>query len=106
MEGEAQAHHDGQPGTDAPDRVELDQRADTGDEHRGLDEQGRVDGGERLAVVHGDARDQHDGRDICHEHGQHVLQAEGDGFADRHASVEPVDVVDGGRCAGSLVFHL
>ena len=41
---------------DAPDGVELDERADTGDEHGSLNEQRRVDGGERLTVVHGDAR--------------------------------------------------
>ena len=33
-------------------------------------------------------------------------QAEGDGFADRNSAVELVDVVDGRRRAGSLVFHL
>ena len=38
----------------------------------GLDEHGRVDGGEGRAVVDGDAGDQHDRRDIGDEHGQHV----------------------------------
>lgn len=79
---------------DAPDGIELDERADTGDEHGGLNEQRRVDGGECLSVIDGDARNQHDGRDVCHEHGQHVLQAEGNGFADR----------DSAFCAADCVF--
>lgn len=65
-----------------------------------------VDGGERLTVIDGDACNQHDGRDVCHEHGQHVLQAEGDGFSDWGSSIELVDVVDGRRCAGRLRFYL
>ena len=59
-----------------------------------------VDGGERLIVIDGDACNQHDGRDVCHEHGQHMLQAEGNGFADRNSAVKPIDVADGRRCAG------
>ena len=53
-----------------------------------------VDGGERLTVIDGDACNQHDGRDVCHEHGQHMLQAEGNGFADR----------DSAFCAADCVF--
>ena len=37
-EGKADAHHDGEARTDFPDGVELDERADTCDNHAVLDE--------------------------------------------------------------------
>ena len=64
-ERKAQAHHDRQPRTDTPDGVELNERADTGNQHCRLNEQRRVDGGECRAVVNSDARNQHDRRDIA-----------------------------------------
>ena len=36
-ERKADAHHDGEPGTDFPDRVELDKRTDARDNHAVLD---------------------------------------------------------------------
>ena len=69
----AQAHHDRKPGADAPDGIELNERADTGNKHGRLNEKRRVDGGECHAVIDRDACNQHDRRDVRDEHRQHVL---------------------------------
>ena len=108
QEGEADAHDDGQLGADLPDGIELENGADTGGEHGALEELGDLHRGQvAVGAPHqgGAAHDEHR-RQVGDEHGQHVLQAEGNRLGQRDPPVQPIDVV----CADGfddrfLVFH-
>ena len=100
QKGKADAHDHRQTGADLPDGVQLEQRADAGDKHTVLQQPRRFHRRKGLAVVHSHGRNDDKGRDVGHEHGQHVLQAKGNGLGDGYASLQPVDVFDPGllRC--------
>lgn len=70
-ECETDAHDDGEAGADFPDRVELDERADACDNHAVLDKRS----GDALFDPDNICKDD-DRRNVTHEHGEHVLQAE------------------------------
>lgn len=81
-EGEADAHDDGQAAAHAPERIQLDERADAGDEHGVLNEH-------RPHILDSPRRhDNGDGGQIRHEHGEHVLKPEGKRLQKPDASVE------------------
>lgn len=70
-ECETDAHDDGEAGADFPDGVELDERADACDNHAVLDERGG-----KAFFNPDDVCKDDDRRNVAHEHGEHVLQAE------------------------------
>ena len=65
---------DGKPAAHPPQREQLHEGADAGDEHGVLNERGPQVFGKA-----GRCRNDRDGREVRHEHGQHVLQAIGEG---------------------------
>lgn len=62
-EREADAHDDRQTWADLPDGVELQKRADTGDEHAVLQQPRRLNGGEGFALIDGDRGNDDERRD-------------------------------------------
>ena len=84
-EGEAHAHDDGQAAADAPDGEELDERANTRNEHRGLDEHRRV-------LDAGGSRNDGDGSQVGDEHRQDVLDAVGHARKPGDLGVEGLEV--------------
>ena len=84
----ADAHHDGEPGADFPDGVELDERADARDNHAVLNKRS----GDALFDPDDICKDD-DGGNVAHEHGEHMLQAERDGLQKRYATVQLINVI-------------
>lgn len=70
-------------------REELDQTADTRDHHRTLDKIGRL----RRRQPTGTCNDQNRS-DICHKHRQYMLQSKRNGFADRHLTIQFVNIIN------------
>ena len=87
-ERKADAHHDGEPGTDFPDRVELDKRTDARDDHAILNKRS----GNALFNSDDIGKDD-DGGNVAHEHGEHMLHAERNGLQKRYATVQLINVV-------------
>ena len=71
-------HDDGHLAADGAHREQLDQRDDAGHQH-GVLEQRHLDPGEFLRPAAGrtGTGDDQDGGQVAHEHGQHMLQAQG-----------------------------
>ena len=90
-EGKADAHDHRQPGTDSPDGIQLNQRGDTRDEH-GVLKQNRGLGLAQRGL--GRPGDNGDRRQVRDEHGQDMLESEGNRFPQRHSALQPVDVID------------
>ena len=107
QEGEGAAHDDGQLGADLPDGVQLDGGADTGGEHAALQDACDLGGGELTgaAVNQGSGHDDQDGNQVCNEHCQNMLQAEGNGLTQGNTAVQLVDVVNAHIVLGGLFFH-
>ena len=82
-EREADAHDDGQSAAQAPDGEQLDKRADACNEHGRLNHPARF----RIAKA-GHAGNDHDRRQVRHEHGQDVLDAIGHRAQNRYVAVE------------------
>ena len=82
------AHHDRQARTHTPHGEELHQGSYTGDDHTVLDKCGA-----NGAIEPHGRRQDHDGGDVADKHGQHMLQAEGKSLAQRHSTVEPIEVL-------------
>ena len=72
------------------DREQLHQCADTGNQHGTLDQHCHI----RSRQSAGSAYDQ-DRSDICHEHGEDMLQAKGNRLMHRHHAVQLVQVRNG-----------
>ncbi len=67
-ECKADAHHDGESGTDFPNGVELDERTDARNNHAILDKRS----GDALFDSDNIGKDD-DGRYVAHEHGEYML---------------------------------
>ena len=94
------AHDDGEPAADGADGVQLNEGDETRDHHGVLQQRHpqRAEPG-----VHGEpagAQDDQQGRQVADEHGQNVLQAQGDGLAQRDPSVQFI-----GRGVDRFLFH-
>ena len=87
-ECKADAHHDGEPGADFPDGVELDERTDARDNHAILNKRS----GDALFDPD-DIGEDDDGGNVAHEHGEYMLQAKGNGLQKRNATVKLINVV-------------
>ena len=90
-ECEAYTHYDGQPGSDPPYRIELDQGGDTGDEHGILEK--HADLVLRKSRL-GSRSDDRDRRQVGDEHRKNVLQSEGNRLPDRDSAVKAVNIID------------
>ena len=89
--GEADAHDDRQSGTNfMENRKQLHQRADTGNQHGTLDQHCHI----RSRQSAGSAYNQNRGN-ICHEHGEDMLQAKGNRLMHRHHAVQLVQIRNG-----------
>ena len=87
-EGEADAHDDRQPAAQGTDGEQLQQGPDAGNDHGCLDQAADF---RRTEFAH--AADDQNRRDVGHEHGQDMLQAERNGLLHGNFSIQLVNGV-------------
>lgn len=86
-EAGGRAHDDGDPAAHGADGEQLHQGDDARHQH-GILQQAQLQLGEFPAGDAAGAGDDQQRGQIAHEHGQHVLQSQGDGLAQGHFAVQ------------------
>lgn len=81
------AHDDGNPAADGSYGKKLNQSHQSRHQH-GVLQEAQLQGGEFAACNPAGPGDNQQGRQVAHEHGEHMLQSQGNGLAQGHFAVQ------------------